>query len=165
MGSFEIETKRRRALFKKELSLRKRTSPHFSRHYEDIVDLIGDPLQWPEHICSVRRTKMCSKHVGQIEDFRRLLITPCIKHPQRFKLTLFLLSNGVPADIILDFYKANGSLRDESAERSVKALTKAYCNRTLSTDFVSFDLTRARWENLRGEPLTKRSKNNLLKQK
>jgi hypothetical protein len=150
MSSFEIETKRRRALFKKELSLRKRTSPHFSRHYEDIVDLIGDPLQWPEHICSVRRTKMCSKHVG---------------HPQRFKLTLFLLSNGVPADIILDFYKANGSLRDESAERSVKALTKAYCNRTLSTDFVSFDLTRARWENLRGEPLTKRSKNNLLKQK
>jgi hypothetical protein len=160
---FEIETKRRRALFKRELSNRKKRSSVFKRCYNDIVDLVGDPLQWPEYICSVRRclrpTEGCLRptgrwrHVGQADDFRRLLIKPNLKHAQRFKLTLFLLSNGIHPKIIMDFYNANGSLRDVSARRSVESLMKSYLDSTIPLSFISFDLTRGRWENMRGDKM------------
>ena len=152
--AFKIETKRRRALFKRELSLRKKRSHAFTRHYHDIVDLIGDPLRWPERICAVRCVGTAQRrHTAPTDDFRRLLIAPNLKHAPRFKLTLFLLSNGIPPQMILDFYQANGSLRDISAQRSVESLTKSYCASKMPTTFVSFDLTRGRWEDMNGVAL------------
>ena len=144
VSSFEIETKRRRALFKRELSERKRArGDSFTQQYADITDLTGDPLNWPEQICAIRK----HRHASKFEDFRRLFISPTLKYRERFKLTLFLLGNGVNPTMILEYYAANGTLRDVSALRSVKALCKSYIEQTIS-NFTSYDLTSGRYEKM-----------------
>jgi hypothetical protein len=147
MEEFDILTKRHRALFLRELSSRKRRSARFARSYETITDLIGDPLNWPELICAVRVSNGVRRHACAREDFRRLFIAENLKHGERFKLTLFLLSN----------YTANASLRDESAVRSVKAMLDEYkCLDELKRNsWSTFDLCTGRWEYLNGKPLIK----------
>ena len=160
---FDFETKRLRAIFKKELSLRKKKNPHFAEAYNDIVDLIGDPLNWPESICCVKYTKNgIKRHAEKDEDFRRLFISKKLKHGYRFKLTIFLLGNGIPSYMIKKYYKENGSLRDDSARRSVKNILERY--ERLSVDsarttleclttrkWTTFDLINQRWEDMDGK--------------
>ena len=157
MEEFDILTKRYRALFLRELSSRKRRSARFARSYEMITDLIGDPLNWPELICAVRVSNGVRRHACAREDFRRLFIAENLKHGERFKLTLFLLSNGVPPIMIEEYYTANASLRDESAVRSVKAMLDEYkCLDELKRNsWSTFDLCTGRWEYLNGKPLIK----------
>ena len=144
VSSFEIETKRRRALFKRELSERKRArGDYFTQQYADITDLTGDPLNWPEQICAIRK----QRHASKFEDFRRLFISPTLKYRERFTLTLFLLGNGVNPTMILEYYAANGTLRDVSALRSIKSLCQSYRDQTIP-NFTSYDLTSGRYEKM-----------------
>ena len=160
--AFDIETNHLRATFKKELSLRKKRNKRFVDAYNDIVDLIGDPLNWPESICSVKYIKNGTKrHAGKEEDFRRLFISENLKHGYRFKLTVFLLGNGVPRHMIKTYYKENGSLRDNSARMSVNSMLKRYdqlsANSARNTleclttrKWITFDLINRRWEDMDG---------------
>jgi hypothetical protein len=150
---FQIESNRLRALFKKELCERKRIRPTFEQKYNNLIEFVGDPLNWPENICSTRISRFGKRHVDARDDMRRMLITPFLKHSQRFKITLFLLSNGVPPVVIQEFYDANNSLRDNSAKRSIKQLYQDYANCTnngLDAKWCTFDLIKGRWENLNG---------------
>ena len=165
LSAFDIETKRLRAIFKRELASRKMRNKRFATAYENIVDLIGNPLDWPESICSVKHTKDGKKrHANKEEDFRRLFISENLKHGYRFKLTVFLLGNGVPPHMIKKYYKENGSLRDASAKRSVETMFKNY--QRISVDFArntmeclttrkwsTFDLINNRWEDMDGNPV------------
>ena len=157
MNQFGVETKKRRAYFRRELSLRKKRSQRFTRAYQSIADLIGDPLSWPETICAVRENGVRRRHTDQKEDFRRLFISENLKHGERFKLTLFLLGNGVPPNLIEEFYASNNSLRDESASRSVASMISQYKSLSEETrnKWASFDLIRMRWEYFNGKVLTK----------
>ena len=142
-------TNRSRALYKRTLSIKKRCSDRFARAFDALTIATGDPLNWPEHICAERK----GRQAHESEDFRRLLLKSHLKHGERFKLTLFLLSNGVAPWIIKEYYRANCSLRDESAERSVAAMIDEFGSPTSDKwkAWTSFDLVTRRWEKMAGD--------------
>ena len=137
----KLEQKRNTALFKMLLSRRKKSKGlRFVSSYSDLLEVISNPINWPPRICSTNT------------NMRMLLLKESLNHSQRFMLTLFLLSNGVAPNLILSYYDANNSLRDESAIKSVQSLIKSYQNPTESflLKYSSFDLHKGRWEKLNG---------------
>lgn len=148
-SNHEIETNRCKALYLKELShLRKKRGNKFIDCHSLISDLVGNPLNWPEKICSFQK----NTRVGKDRDFRRILVSDHLKFAQRHKLTLFLVGNGVPPGVVREYYRSAGSLRDASAirhvENTLRMFEKPALNRKEIDNFWCFDLVREKWERL-----------------
>lgn len=120
-----------KAYYKRELSQRKKNVKGFTKIFDLLSDLLGNPLNWNELICSLNNSI----------DMRRLLLKPNLKHKERFILTLFLLTNGIDPLIIKEYYITNNSLRDDSARKSVYCLIDRYdSDENFMNNFYSFSL-------------------------
>jgi hypothetical protein len=72
-----------------------------------IVEQAGDLVRWPFREASL----FASRH---------------LHYQERFRLTIFLLGNGVDPEHILQYYSVMGSLRDASAVRHVQSLDLSF---------------------------------------
>ncbi len=146
-SKIDMETNKYKAFYRRELStMRLRRGKKFCQCHSTICDLIGDPLHWPEKICSLQK-KM---RVGARRDFRRMLVAPTLKFAERHKLTLFLVGNGVSPAIVRSYYEAAGNLSDESARRQIEYTLNIFerGDRNQIDRFWCFDLIRGRWERM-----------------
>ena len=74
--------------------------------FEDIVDLIGPPVEaWPRKI---------------LETYMK----PSYKSADRFKLCIFNFINGFDNNLFLEFALGKGALRDEEAIKNIKKLPR-----------------------------------------
>lgn len=107
--------------FKKERAKGRLRGKNWQRAYDmSIKEQIGDPLSWP-----VNKHPKVALH---LHDMRMKLLKP-LKHNDRFRVTTFLLANGVSPYHIGNYMSTNGSLSDDSAVRDVKGIIKRYRQR------------------------------------
>ncbi len=154
-NKFQIETQHIRAKWKLLLKKRMRQgTQQWTRAYKNIVDIVGSPLQWPEHICSERfnsRGEIVRNHPEK--DLRVLLLKRGLRYNQRFCLSLFLISNGVNPVLVMEYFKINQSIK-EDAYGSIQAMFDTYSRRDeKSRHWYSYDLINKRWENMNGEKM------------
>ncbi len=151
-SAFEIETRRIRATWKLLLRKRKKSGGRsWVQAYQDIVDIVGSPLTWPEHICSERIHNKQRVRNSREHDMRFLLLQKNLRYGQRFYLSLFLVSNGVNPVMIMQYFQENGSLKYD-AVKSIQAMFEEYKQRSeKSREWYSFDLTNGQWETMDGK--------------
>ena len=101
--------------------------------FEDIVDLIGGPVEsWP---CSI------------LARYRKLTYNSS----DRFALCLFNFTNGFDNRLFLQFASARGKLRDRGAAQHIINLTNILEMRKQNLDtWYSFNLIENRWTYLNG---------------
>ena len=154
-NAFQIETNRIRATWKLLLKKRMRQGGRpWITAYRNIVDIVGSPLNWAEHICSERysRSGKIVRNNPQ-KDLRFLLLQRGLRYNQRFCLSLFLVSNGVNPLLVLEYFKVNKSIK-EDAFKSIEAMFNSYTNRDENArKWYSYDLINKRWENMNGEKI------------